>query len=135
MPPPSAKRFSRGDRVYVQAQQIWLILMAFAMTKKPPSQPKTMTYGELALTMGYDDTRAGHTLGRQLGIVGQYCVQNDLPPLNVIVVNQETGMPGDEVVLRPGRFVKEEQKAVLTEDWFTVRVPTTGTFRQIWEGE
>lgn len=120
--------------MYVQAQQIWVILIARVMADGP-SRSKHMTYGELALAMGYPDTRAGHTLGRQLGIVGNYCVANDLPPLNVIVVNQETKVPGDEVVLRKGRTVKEEQKAVLKENWFSVRVPTTGTFRQVWESK
>lgn len=96
-------------------------------------KPVTMTYGDLALAMGHADARAGHTLGRQLGIVGRFCVENDLPPLNVIVVNKETEAPGSEVVLRDGRTVREEQLAVLKEDWFSIRVPTTGTFRQVWE--
>ena len=122
----------RGDRVYVQAQQIWLILVAFAMKDRGPNDPKTMTYGELANAMGYPDARAGHTLGRQLGIVAKYCIDNDLPPLNAIVVTQQ-GSPGDEVMLRDGRTVKQEQRAVLGEDWFSLRVPTTGTFRQVWE--
>lgn len=131
MPIPTVKRFERGDRLYVQAQQVWLILVSFAMhaTRKMA----TMTYGDLALAMGHDNARAGHTLARQLGIVGRYCIENDLPPLNVLVVNQQTNVPGSEVVLRQGRSVREEQKAVLREDWFSVRVPTTGTFRQVWE--
>lgn len=62
-------------------------------------------------------------------------MENDLPPLNVLVVNQQTQMSGSEAVLRPGKTVREEQKAVLKEDWFGIRVPMTGTFRQIWESE
>ena len=130
---PKVKRFQRGDRVYVQAQQIWLILVAFVMFGDGSRRKKIMTYGELAGTMGYDDYRAGHVLGRQLGIIGNYCVINDLPPLNVIVVTQETGVPGDEVILRRRRTVKEEQVAVCRQNWFAIRVPTTGTFRQVWE--
>lgn len=53
--------------------------------------------------------------------------------LNVIVVNQTTGLPGDHVVLRDGFTVPQEQREVLKYDWFSVRVPTTGTFRQVWE--
>lgn len=133
---PTIKRFSRGDRLYVQAQQIWLILTAHVMMRVPklsPHEPKTMTYGDLALLMGFEDRRAGHMLSRQLGIVGQLCVNDSIPALNVIVVNAETGVPGDEVVLRPGLSVQDEQKAVFAYNWFELRVPTTGTFRQVWE--
>ncbi|MES2088970.1 MAG: hypothetical protein V4532_03150 [Pseudomonadota bacterium] len=132
---PVIKRFGRGDRLYVQAQQIWLILVAFVESNKEkgPNCDKTMSYGELALKMGYEDRRAGHMLSRQLGIVGQLCVNDSLPALNVIVVNAETGVPGDEVVLSPGFSVKDEQRAVFKQNWFELRVPTTGTFRQVWE--
>jgi len=133
-PTVSAKRFKQGDRLPVQAQRIWQILTAFVMFAPHGSRPrKVMPYGDLAVLMGYADRRAGHMLGRQLGIVGHFCVANDLPPLNTIVINEATGMPGDEVVVRPGRTVKEEQKAVASQDWFEIRPPTTGTLRQIYE--
>jgi hypothetical protein len=133
-PLPSVKSFQRGDRLYVQAQQIWLILVAFAMyAPRKPGGRATITYGELALRMGHEDPRAGHTLGRQLGIVGEFCIGNNLPALNVIVVGQATGQPGEHVVLREGFTVAQEQRDVLKHNWFSVRVPTTGTFRQVWE--
>ena len=37
--------------------------------------------------------KAGITLTRQLGIVGYYCLEHELPPLNAIVVNQDTESP------------------------------------------
>lgn len=131
---PEIKRFAKGDRVYVQAQQIWLILVAFVMhSDRNPKRPATITYGDLAVCMGYPDKRAGHMLGRQLGIVGRYCVSNGLPALNSIVVNQDTGMPGADVVLGAGRTVAQEQRDIMKQDWFSFRVPTTGTFRKVWE--
>lgn len=92
-----------------------------------------MTYGELALRMGYADTRAGHMLGRQLGIVGHYCLMNDLPALNALVVNKDTGEPGGDVVLTPKRDFRAELKAIYNTDWYTVGVPSTGTLRKVWE--
>jgi hypothetical protein len=131
---PQIKRFRRGDRLHVQAQHIWLILVAFVMSwQRTRKGRSTMTYGELAQAMGYPDRQAGITLARQLGLVGEYCKMNDIPPLNVIVVNQGTGEPGAGVVLRDGRSVRQEQSAVLKEDWFRFRVPTTGTFRKVLE--
>ncbi len=44
-------------------------------------------------------------------------------------------MPGAGVVLRDDRTVSEEQRAVGAMDWFRLRVPTTGTFRKVWESE
>jgi hypothetical protein len=130
---PTIRRYGAGDRLHIQAQQIWLILAAFVSgpTRKPTDE-KTMTYGELAELMGYSDRRAGHTLSRQLGIIGQYCLLNELPALNAIVVTQNTGVPGDEVVLSDGRTVKQEQKAVMAQDWLQLGVPTTGTLRKVW---
>ena|SRR5690349_14873071 len=128
------KRFRRGDRVYVQAQQIWMILVAFVMhSKRNPKRPDTITYGEVAEAMGYPDARAGHTIGRQLGIIAKFCVANDLPALNSVVVGQSSGTPGDEVLLRPRKTVSQEQSAVMKADWFKLRIPTTGTLRQVWE--
>jgi hypothetical protein len=94
---------------------------------------KVIEYGKLAKMMVFRDARAGHTLGRHLGIVGAYCVLNDLPPLNAIVVTAATGLPGPDVVLRQGRTPQHEIAAVLKEDWFQYRVPTTGTLRKVWD--
>lgn len=125
---PAARHFARGDRLPVQAQRIWLILCGQVMLRK-----EKITYGELAEFMRYDDKRAGHMLSRQLGIIGLYCKMNDLPPLNAIVVNAGTNMPGHDVLLRDGRSAKQEISAVLKEDWFGIRVPTTGTLRKVWD--
>ena len=41
--------------------------------------------------------------------------------------------PGDHVVLRDGHSYKQEQAEVMRRDWFQFRVPTTGTFRKVWQ--
>jgi hypothetical protein len=131
---PDVKRFKRGDRLYVQAQQIWVILVAIVMSARlNPRTSATITYGELAKLMGYPTKRAGHLLGRQLGIIGHFCAANNLPAMNVMVVDQQYGTPGISVFVRKGWTVAREQAAVKREDWFKIRVPTTGTFRQVWE--
>ena len=96
---PAIRRFGRGDRLHVQAQRIWMILAGHVSGsgERRRRGELTLTYGELALRMGYDDTRAGHMLSRQLGIVGEYCLLNDLPALNAIVVNSKTGVAGEDV--------------------------------------
>lgn len=128
------KRFREGDRWYVRAQQIWLILVTRVMSsKRDPDRPATITYGALAKRMGFADGRAGHVLSTPLGIIGRFCLENDLPPLNAIVVKASDREPGDAVYKRPNRTVAEEQADVMQVDWFSLRVPTTGTFRDIYE--
>lgn len=130
---PPLKRFEQGNRLHVQAQQIWLILVAFVMhSARNPAKPETMSYGALAEAMGRE-RRAGHTLGRPLSIIGKFCALNKLPPLNTLVVNQDDEEPGDAVFVRKGRTVEQEQAEVMQVNWFEWRVPTTGTFRKVWE--
>lgn len=130
---PPIRRYARGDRIHVQAQRIWLILTGYVSGRKLSlSSSRLMTYGDLAVRMGYT-SRAGLTLGRQLGIVGNYCLMNDLPALNSIVVNVLTDEPGKRVVLSPGMTFNKDMRAVYRQDWYEVGVPTTGTLRKVWE--
>ena len=132
---PGIRRYAPGDRLPVQAQRIWLILTGYVSGRPAPraTRERTMTYGELAQRMGHNDRRAGHTLGRQLGIVGRYCLMNALPALNAIVVNQDTGEPGGDVVLTPPGDFRSEVRAIYNTDWYAVGVPSTGTLRKVWE--
>ena len=128
------KSYGKGDRVYVQAQQIWLILTAHAMLRRPAGpdhRDSLLHYGDVAATMG-KDRKAGITLARQLGIVGVYCVDHGLPPLNVIVVNKETGGPGADVVLTPGSSVRKDQRRVYSYNWFGVRPPSIKALKDVY---
>ncbi|MEQ1936332.1 MAG: hypothetical protein ABL962_20950 [Fimbriimonadaceae bacterium] len=128
---PPIKKYCLGDRIHIQAQQVWIVLVSWTFAARKLKK-KTLTYGDLAELMGYS-RRAGITLGRALGIVGTHCKNNNLPTLNSIVVNEVTGKPGDHVVVRKGYTPEREQAEVIKEAWFLIRVPTTGTFRKVWE--
>ena len=135
-----AKPFERGEPRHVQAHRIYVILVAHVMavvqrckrTRGPRRRDVLITYGELAKRMGMTP-HAGMTLGIPLGIIAEYCRMNDLPPLNSIVIVQETGAPGEGVLVRDGKTYKEEQREVANEDWFSYRVPAAGTFRRVRE--
>jgi hypothetical protein len=118
----------RGARVYAQAERIWEILTGFVMW----SGRRTITYGELAEKMGYETRHAGHTLGRPLELVGRACLETELPPLSVIVVTK-LGQPGDEVLIRPGSTVEEDQAEVHETNWLEWQPPSPGYLRKIWE--
>jgi len=128
------KSYGKGDRLYVQAQQIWLVLTSIASLKTNHSQvgKGMITYGDLASLMGKSNL-AGRTLSRQLGIVGYYCLHNNLPALNAIVINKDTKAPGHDVVLTNGNSTEEEQKNILKTNWFMFRPPSISKLRTIYE--
>ena len=134
---PEVKRFGIGDQQHVQAQRIWLILVAHVMAVQQRSPDdrapgdELITYGKLAERMRMKP-RAGRNLGAPLGIVGEYCQLNELPTLNSIVILQ-TGQPASRVLVRNGKTPQEERREVMETDWFEYRVPTTGAFRKVRE--
>jgi hypothetical protein len=130
---PPIRRFRTGDRVYVRAQQVWLILVAHVMsTRDEDDEDRFLTYGELAERMG-EDRRASIGLGRELGIVGLYCIENRLPALNCIVVSAADRKPGYGVLTRENKNWKQEAREALRTDWFGFRAPSTGTLRKVWQ--
>jgi hypothetical protein len=48
MTPPPIRRYSHGDRVYVRAQQVWMILAAHVMNTSGKFSDRLLTYGDLA---------------------------------------------------------------------------------------
>lgn len=135
---PPAQRYQKGDRHYERAQQAWIILTGAVMSWQrmdPQQRPDLplMTYGELAELMLDSGGVANQAVGRILGVVGSYCVRNDLPAINSIVVNRLTGEPGKGVVLRPDRTLEKEQQETSQLDWHSYRPPTRATLRKVWE--
>ncbi len=57
-----------------------------------------------------------------------YCDQNGLPPLTVIVVNQETGLPG--VGLITAEDLNASREEVFGFDWYGLFPPTPEEFDQ-----
>jgi alkylated DNA nucleotide flippase Atl1 len=114
----------------LQAHQIWSILAAWICLKCQGKMGKggLITYGELAEFMGYP-TKAGRTLGVALGKIREACDEFGLPHLNVIVVDQETGQPGDGILIEDPEEVAAMQTRVFKEDWFSFRHPPVRAFR------
>jgi hypothetical protein len=134
------KKYDRGDRIPVRAQQMWLILTAQAVLKPDGDYEEgagwsgwgrgIISYGALATQMGMN-SKAGVTFSRHLGLLGFYCQQEGLPPLNVIAVNAVTGIPGYGVVETEG-FEKDQEK-VLNEPWFSYRPPSIKALRDVYD--
>ena len=119
-----------GERQYVRAQRIWQILIGYVEFKQNISKKGNgiITYGDLAVLLGYN-RQAGRTLSAPLGYIHRFCKQNGLPQLNAIVVRKDTDIAGWEEMFPDEKRHKKEQKKVKEYDWFRVRIPTPGAFK------
>lgn len=103
--------------------QLWSLLVCAARDRK------TYTYGGLASALGWGG--AG-VMGGFLGPIMFYCEQNNFPPLTVLVVNQETGLPGEGLTTL--EEVNSDRESVFAFDWFGIEPPETDDFQEAVDG-
>jgi len=102
--------FSGSEPQY--ALRSYLVLVGLARTRS------TITYEDLSDIIH----RGGaHMMANALRPLRDWCRNNDLPPLTVLVVNKNTGLPGEgvEVANVPKAFAD-----VYAHDWFEHLPPT-----------
>jgi putative restriction endonuclease len=114
------KRFSDDSTNPGRALQIWQILIGKAHNWQ------TITYGALANMIGYSDARP---LPNILGYIMKYCDQNNLPPLTALVVNKQSGAPGNGLTTL--RNLDADREEVFNFDWYALVPPTPAEFRQV----
>ena len=90
-----------------RATQLWAVLAWCARHRQ------NITYGDLAKTSGA--FTAG--LGQLLEPIQSYCLLNDLPPLTILVVQQESGMPGSGFTGAGADELAAAQAQVFAFDW------------------
>jgi putative restriction endonuclease len=103
-----------------RALQVWIILVACAHNRQ------TLTYSDLAARIGYQDVRS---LGQVLDYVWHYCDQHWLPPLTGLVVNKNTGLPGEGM----GEYTLADQEKVFSYNWYNVIPPSLEEFQQAYQ--
>lgn len=106
---------------YQRALQIWSILICAA------NERKTYTYGGIADILGFEG--AG-VMGQMLGPIMNYCYEEDLPPLTVLVVNQETGLPSDGLITVTKKNMHQRREEVFNFDWFSLEPPQIEDFKE-----
>ena len=97
-----------------RAVQLWPLLVHCAQ------QRQTLTYGQLETLTGLH--RAG--FGKVLARIGAYCRHQRAPTLDVLVVQSDSGVPG-EGFGAPDELPRA-QAAVFNFDWSAVPAPTPG---------
>src|SRR4051812_28364595 len=83
--------YARGATMESRACQLWQVLVGCAHRRE------TVTYQAVCELLGHTQPKV---LAKQLGRIMHYCSQNRLPPLTILVVNKNTGRPGDGLELK-----------------------------------
>ena len=109
------------ERPAWRALQAWQILISRA------SASSIITHGDLANIMGYADA---HHLDYILSHIQYYCQQSGLPLLNSIVVNQETGLPGEGITVKPEQIPLIHMQ-VFRQNWFDIVPPSISQFMMV----
>jgi hypothetical protein len=117
------RHFKDNATLETRAVQIWQILVGCAARRE------TVTYQRLANMLGHDQPKV---LAKQLGRIFYYCKQYDLPPLTIVVVNKNTGRPGDGLPYTDTERGKLRER-VFQFDWYAVYPPTAEEFAQAYD--
>lgn len=94
-----------------RALQAWIILISRARNRQ------TLTYSMLDELMSFGNPRA---LGPILDYILGYCKVNDLPPITILVINKNTGVPSNDM----GEFDFAQQESVFEFDWYSILPPS-----------
>jgi hypothetical protein len=104
---------------YQRSVQIWTLLIVAAKERK------SYTYGDVAQIL---DMGGAGVLAQFLGPIMWYCEDHELPPLTVLVVNQETGCPSEGLTTLEDE--DKDRERVFNYSWFSIAPPETKEFEK-----
>ena len=99
-----------------RAQQIWSILVLAAEFRQ------VLTYEIVGQACGVPPP----SIGDFLRPIQQYCTEENLPPLTSLVVNKNTGLPGEGFIAAEN--VPLAQIQTFAYDWLTLSAPSAEQF-------
>lgn len=95
-----------------RAWQLWPLLAHAAKHRQ------TLVYSDLAKLTGY----LAPGMGSILAVLMRYCAHRGLPPLTVLVVNKNTGRPGEGLLTSAAH--DQDRERVYEFDWLSLKPPT-----------
>ena len=98
----------------VRAAQIWSVLGLAARNRQ------ILTYSMLGKLIGVPARGLGHLLEP----IQSYCLINKLPPLTILVVLEETGLPSSGFSAATAGELAKKQLDVFAFDWLEHGAPT-----------
>lgn len=99
-------------RAHERAAQIWSLLALSAKNRQ------TLTYELISKLIGVP----GVGLGQLLEPIQSYCLLNELPPLTILVVQSDSGMPGSGFIAASD--IPRIQQRVVAFDWIQHGAPS-----------
>lgn len=105
-------------RIPERASQLWSLL-AFAARNR-----QVLTYDIVSKLTGVP--RPG--LGQLLEPIQSYCLIKELPPLTILVVSEDTGLPGTGFIA--AQDVPKTQMNVFSYDWLEHAAPSPDQFAE-----
>jgi len=109
--------FAQNSHVPTRALQIYQVLIGLAWNRQ------TITYGDLSRCQ-MDGFGSGGILDRPLGCIMGWCYENGLEQLTVLVVRDDTGVPGVGLSVVPAGTWPEAQQRVFHRNWFVIMPPS-----------
>lgn len=106
---------------YQRAVQIWSILTCAAKDRK------IYTYGGIADILGFEGAGG---INQLLGPIVRYCYQHKFPPLTVLVVSQENGLPSHDLFTVTKNNISQKREEVFHFDWFALYPPQVEDFKE-----
>ena len=103
-----------------RSTQIWAVLAWAARSRQ------NITYSQLAQATG----AFTGGLGGWLEPIQSYCIINELPPITVLVVQQESGMPGSGFIGASAGELAKAQARVFAYNWLEHGNPGAEKFEQ-----
>ena len=94
-----------------RALQIWQVLLGLAYNRQ------TITYEKLAELIGMGNIAVGLT--QPLIQLMNYCKENNLPPLTILVVQKHSGIPGQG--LTTIEDLNKDREAVFNYEWYKLK--------------
>jgi hypothetical protein len=115
------KRYSDSPTIQSRAQQLWIMLVGKAANRQ------TTTYGPFAEKLGWEGSG---TMGQFLAPIMYFCMENRLPSLTSLVVNQDTGLPGQGFGdVDPNRA----REKVFAFAWHDIVIPSEQDLKEAFE--
>ncbi|MFA6468291.1 MAG: hypothetical protein WCW35_05285 [Bacteroidota bacterium] len=108
--------------IYQRAAQFWAVLALAA------SNRQILNYKMLSRLVGMPPA----ALGGMLEPIQTFCQRNNLPPLTVLVVQQDSGLPGTGFIAAAD--IPKAQADVFNYDWLDFGAPSPDNIKNIVEG-
>lgn len=101
---------------FESAGKTWPILTAMAQARSP------ILYMDLASKLGYKGARPTRF---PLWTIQDFCIERNLPPITILVINEKTGLPGPGFIAWPRDQLDEGRERVYSFDWSAIAPPFT----------